>query len=99
MAKNTYGTGCFLLLTGAGAVASRNNLLTTTAVAAGRAKPQYALEGSGFHRRCRRNGCATACAPSKTAADVEALAAEVPDSGGVYLVPAFAGLGAPHWDQ
>ncbi|MBL8310288.1 MAG: glycerol kinase GlpK [Burkholderiales bacterium] len=100
MAKNTYGTGCFLLLnTGAGAVASNNNLLTTTAWQLSGAKPQYALEGSVFIGGAVVQWLRDGLRAIKTAADVEALAAEVPDSGGVYLVPAFAGLGAPHWDQ
>ncbi len=100
MAKNTYGTGCFLLLnTGEQAVASTNNLLTTTAWQLGTGKPQYALEGSVFIGGAVVQWLRDGLRAIKTAADVEALAAEVPDSGGVYLVPAFAGLGAPHWDQ
>ena len=100
MAKNTYGTGCFLLLnTGAQAVTSTNNLLTTTAWQLSGGKPQYALEGSVFIGGAVVQWLRDGLRAIKTAADVEALAAEVPDSGGVYLVPAFAGLGAPHWDQ
>ena len=100
MAKNTYGTGCFLLLnTGEQAVTSTNNLLTTTAWQLGAARPQYALEGSVFIGGAVVQWLRDGLRAIKTAADVEALAAEVPDSGGVYLVPAFAGLGAPHWDQ
>jgi glycerol kinase len=115
MAKNTYGTGCFLLLnTGAQAVASKNNLLTTTAwqlgtpllpgevarsAGEGNAPVSYALEGSVFIGGAVVQWLRDGLRAIKTAADVEALAAEVPDSGGVYLVPAFAGLGAPHWDQ
>jgi len=100
MAKNTYGTGCFLLLnTGAEAVTSKNNLLTTTAWQLRGSKPQYALEGSVFIGGAVVQWLRDGLRAIKTAADVEALAAEVPDSGGVYLVPAFAGLGAPHWDQ
>ena len=99
MAKNTYGTGCFLLLnTGEVAVASTNKLLTTTAWQLGAGKPQYALEGSVFIGGAVVQWLRDGLRAIKTAADVEALAAEVPDSGGVYLVPAFAGLGAPHWD-
>ncbi len=99
MAKNTYGTGCFLLLnTGGAAVASTNKLLTTTAWQLGSGKPQYALEGSVFIGGAVVQWLRDGLRAIKTAADVEALAAEVPDSGGVYLVPAFAGLGAPHWD-
>ena len=99
MAKNTYGTGCFLLLnTGSIAVTSSNNLLTTTAWQLAHSAPQYALEGSVFIGGAVVQWLRDGLRAIKTAADVEALAAEVPDSGGVYLVPAFAGLGAPHWD-
>ena len=99
MAKNTYGTGCFLLLnTGSAAVASTNKLLTTTAWQLADSAPQYALEGSVFIGGAVVQWLRDGLRAIKTAADVEALAAEVPDSGGVYLVPAFAGLGAPHWD-
>jgi glycerol kinase len=99
MAKNTYGTGCFMLLnTGSQAVTSNNNLLTTTAWQLSDRKPQYALEGSVFIGGAVVQWLRDGLRAIKTAADVEALAAEVPDSGGVYLVPAFAGLGAPHWD-
>lgn len=99
MAKNTYGTGCFLLLnTGSAAVASTNKLLTTTAWQLEAGQPQYALEGSVFIGGAVVQWLRDGLRAIKTAADVEALAAEVPDSGGVYLVPAFAGLGAPHWD-
>jgi glycerol kinase len=144
MAKNTYGTGCFLLLnTGNQAVASKNNLLTTTAWQLSAPSPSkgrlekgwgsvdlppnkspspavsvisehardpvrqrpasegvsYALEGSVFIGGAVVQWLRDGLRAIKSAADVEALAAEVPDSGGVYLVPAFAGLGAPHWDQ
>jgi glycerol kinase len=99
MAKNTYGTGCFLLLnTGGNAVTSKNNLLSTTAWQIANAKQQYALEGSVFIGGAVVQWLRDGLRAIKTAADIEALAAEVPDSGGVYLVPAFAGLGAPHWD-
>jgi glycerol kinase len=99
MAKNTYGTGCFMLLnTGSQAVTSNNNLLTTTAWQLKGSSPQYALEGSVFIGGAVVQWLRDGLRAIKTAADVEALAAEVPDSGGVYLVPAFAGLGAPHWD-
>jgi glycerol kinase len=84
MVKNTYGTGCFMLMhTGTKRIASGNNLLTTVAWQIGNGELEYAVEGSVFI----------------AGADVEALAAQVSDTGGVYLVPAFAGLGAPHWDQ
>ena len=99
IAKNTYGTGCFLLLnTGSKAVTSTNNLLTTTAWQIAKNPPQFALEGSVFIGGAVVQWLRDGLRAIKTAADVEALAAEVPDSGGVYLVPAFAGLGAPHWD-
>jgi len=85
MAKNTYGTGCFMLMnTGGRAVASRNRLLTTIAWRIG-TRTEYALEGSVLGLIARSS-------------DVEALAARAPDNGGVAIVPAFAGLGAPHWD-
>jgi glycerol kinase len=98
MAKNTYGTGCFLLMnTGGEAVASRNNLLTTVAWNI-KGPIQYALEGSVFIGGAVVQWLRDGLGIIKTARDVEALAASVNDSGGVILVPAFAGLGAPHWD-
>ena len=98
MAKNTYGTGCFLLLnTGATAVASRNNLLTTVAWKRD-GVTEYALEGSVFIGGAVVQWLRDGLGIIRHAADIEALAASVPDNGGVYLVPAFAGLGAPHWD-
>ncbi len=98
MAKNTYGTGCFLLLhTGTKAVASRNNLLTTIAWRMG-GKTEYALEGSVFIGGAVVQWLRDGLGLIAQSADVEKLAATVPDNGGVYLVPAFAGLGAPHWD-
>jgi glycerol kinase len=97
LAKNTYGTGCFLLLnTGRAAVASKNRLVTTVAWRRGGAT-EYALEGSVFIAgavQWLRDGLKII----RAAADVEKLAASVIDNGGVYFVPAFAGLGAPHWD-
>src|SRR5437867_2473521 len=97
MTKNTYGTGCFLLLnTGGQAIPSRNGLITTCAAQAG--AKQFALEGSvvtgGAVVQLLRDGLRLI----KKSVAVEKLAASVPDSGGVYLVPAFTGLGAPHWD-
>ncbi len=98
LAKNTYGTGCFLLLnTGRNAVASRNNLLTTVAWKRG-GVTDYALEGSVFIGGAVVQWLRDGLQIIRTAADVEALAASVPDSGGVFFAPAFAGLGAPHWD-
>jgi glycerol kinase len=98
LAKNTYGTGCFVLLhTGRTPVASANNLVST--VAWDRAEGlEYALEGSVFIGGAVVQWLRDGLGLVRTAAEVEALAARVPDNGGVYLVPAFAGLGAPHWD-
>ena len=98
LAKNTYGTGCFLLMnTGATAVASVNNLLTTVAwLREGRL--EYALEGSVFIGGAVVQWLRDGLGIIRSAADVEALARSVPDNGGVCFVPAFAGLGAPHWD-
>ena len=98
LAKNTYGTGCFLLLnTGAHAVASRNRLLTTVAWDLGGGL-SYALEGSVFIGGAAVQWLRDGLKLIRTAADVEALATSETDNGGVYFVPAFAGLGAPHWD-
>ena len=97
MAKNTYGTGCFLLLnTGDSPQWSQHRLLTTLAWDAG--APQYALEGSVFVGGAVVQWLRDGLGIIRSSAEVEALAASVPDTGGVYLVPAFAGLGAPHWD-
>jgi len=98
MAKNTYGTGCFLLLhTGGRPVASRHRLLTTVAWKIG-GRLEYALEGSVFNGGAVIQWLRDGLGLIARSADVEALAARVPDSGGVYCVPAFTGLGAPHWD-
>jgi glycerol kinase len=98
MAKNTYGTGCFMLLnTGAKAVPSKHGLLTTRCAQQG-AKPQYALEGGVFIAGAVVQWLRDGLGIIRASNEVEALAASVGDSGGVYLVPAFAGLGAPHWD-
>ena len=98
LAKNTYGTGCFLLLnTGAHAVPSKNRLLTTVAWDLGGALT-YALEGSVFIGGAAVQWLRDGLKLIRTAADVEALARTEADNGGVYMVPAFAGLGAPHWD-
>jgi glycerol kinase len=99
MVKNTYGTGCFMLMnTGTEAVPSKNNLLTTVAWKVGD-KLEYALEGSIFIAGAVVQWLRDGLGIIKSSADVEQLASSVPDNGGVYLVPAFAGLGAPHWDQ
>ena len=98
MAKNTYGTGCFLLMhTGAKPVASKNNLLTTIAWKIN-GRTEYALEGSVFISAAVVQWLRDGLGLIAKSGDVEKLAARVPDNGGVYLVPAFAGLGAPHWD-
>jgi glycerol kinase len=98
LAKNTYGTGCFLLLnTGTNAVASSNNLVTTVAWKQD-GRLTYALEGSVFIGGAVVQWLRDGLKIIRSAAEVEALAASVADNGGVYLVPAFAGLGAPHWD-
>jgi glycerol kinase len=99
MVKNTYGTGCFMLMnTGTKPIASRNNLLTTVAWRIGD-RTEYALEGSIFIAGAVVQWLRDGLEVIRTSAEVEGLAASVPDTGGVYLVPAFAGLGAPHWDQ
>ena len=99
MVKNTYGTGCFMLMnTGHDAMLSKNNLLTTVAWKVGD-KLEYALEGSIFIAGAVVQWLRDGLGIIKHSADVEKLAASVPDNGGVFLVPAFAGLGAPHWDQ
>jgi glycerol kinase len=98
MAKNTYGTGCFLLMnTGTRPVASRNNLLTTIAWRIGRTTT-YALEGSVFVGGAAIQWLRDELHLVSSSQELDALAASVPDAGGAYLVPAFAGLGAPHWD-
>ena len=98
MSKNTYGTGCFLLQNvGTTPTASRNNLVTTVAWQIG-GRTEYALEGSVFIGGAVVQWLRDGLGVIRAAADVEPLALSVPDNGGVYLVPAFAGLGAPHWD-
>ena len=98
LAKNTYGTGCFLLLnTGAKAVASKNNLVSTVAWRC-EGSTSYALEGSVFIAGAVVQWLRDGLKIIRSAPEIEALAARESDNGGVYLVPAFAGLGAPHWD-
>jgi glycerol kinase len=98
LAKNTYGTGCFLLLnTGRTVVASRNNLVTTVAWLRDGAL-DYALEGSVFIAGAVVQWLRDGLKIIRSAPEIETLARGVPDNGGVFLVPAFAGLGAPHWD-
>jgi glycerol kinase len=99
MAKNTYGTGCFMLMNvGPRPSASRHHLLTTVAWKTG-SRTDYALEGSVFIGGAVVQWLRDGLGLIKSSSEVEALATSVPDCGGVYLVPAFAGLGAPHWDQ
>jgi len=99
MVKNTYGTGCFMLMnTGTKPTPSKNNLLTTVAWRIGN-RTEYALEGSIFIAGAVVQWLRDGLGIIKSSSDVEALAAQVTDPDGVYLVPAFAGLGAPHWDQ
>jgi glycerol kinase len=98
-AKNTYGTGCFMLLnTGEKAVPSKNGLLTTIAWGIN-GKVEYALEGSIFVAGAAVQWLRDEMKFIEKAADSEALAMSVSDSGGVYVVPAFVGLGAPYWDM
>ncbi|HEX72191.1 MAG TPA: glycerol kinase, partial [Candidatus Hydrogenedentes bacterium] len=98
MVKNTYGTGCFMLLnTGDAPVPSKNNLLTTVAWKVN-GKMTYALEGSVFIAGAVVQWLRDGLGIIRSAPEIEALAASVPDNGGVYLTPAFTGLGAPHWD-
>ncbi len=99
MVKNTYGTGCFMLMnTGEQMIHSKNNLLTTVAWKIN-GITHYALEGSVFIGGAVVQWLRDGLGIIKTSADVEALAIKVKDNDGVYLVPAFVGLGAPHWNQ
>jgi len=98
MVKNTYGTGCFLVMnTGLQPIESKNNLVTTIAWKIGD-QVNYALEGSIFIGGAVVQWLRDGLGIVKSAAEIEALARSVPHSDGVYLVPAFAGLGAPHWN-
>src|SRR5882724_1053456 len=98
MSKNTYGTGCFLLQNiGTTPARSRQQLVTTVAWQIG-GRTEYALEGSVFIGGAVVQWIREGLGFVRSAAEIEPLAASVPDNGGVYLVPAFAGLGAPHWD-
>ena len=99
MVKNTYGTGCFLLMNcGSKPIMSSNNLITTVAWKIGD-KVDYALEGSIFVGGSVVQWLRDGLGVIRSSSDVEALAASVPDTGGVYFVPALTGLGAPWWDQ
>jgi glycerol kinase len=98
MAKNTYGTGCFMLMhTGVQLESSAHGLITTAAAQA-TAAPQYALEGSVFVGGAVVQWLRDGLGAISSSGDIESLAASVPDSGGVLVVPAFTGLGAPYWD-
>ncbi len=98
MVKNTYGTGCFMLMhTGDRPVVSGRNLLSTIACRIND-RTEYALEGSVFVAGAAVQWLRDGLGIIRSSGEVEVLAASVPDNGGVYLVPAFAGLGAPHWD-
>ncbi len=97
-AKNTYGTGCFLLLnTGEEPVMSRNGLVTTLGYRIGKEKPVYALEGSVAIAGALVQWVRDNLKMIRRASDIDKLAAQVPDNGGVYFVPAFSGLYAPYW--
>lgn len=99
MAKNTYGTGCFMLLnTGHKPVESGHGLLTTVAWQLDNQKPEYALEGSVFIAGAVVQWLRDGLGIIRESSDVEPLAASVESTDGVYLVPAFVGLGTPHWD-
>jgi glycerol kinase len=98
LTKNTYGTGCFMLQnTGARAVDSKNRLVSTIAWRIG-GKTEYALEGSVFVGGAVVQWLRDGLGLIRKSEEIEALAKSVPDNGGVYFVPAFVGLGAPHWD-
>jgi glycerol kinase len=99
MVKNTYGTGCFMLMnTGTQPKLSKNNLLTTIAWKIGDTT-HYALEGSVFIAGAVVQWLRDGLGVIRSSAEVEQLATSVEDNGGVYFVPAFAGLGAPYWNQ
>jgi glycerol kinase len=99
MAKNTYGTGCFMLMnTGDAPVVSKHKLISTVAWRLNGKPAQYALEGSVFVAGAAVQWLRDGLGIIEKSSDVEALAATVPDSGGIILIPAFVGLGAPYWD-
>src|SRR5690625_5251076 len=99
MVKNTYGTGCFMIMnTGEQSITSENNLLTTIAWQIGD-RVEYALEGSIFIAGAVVQWLRDELGIIRESSEIEALAASVEDNNGVYLVPAFSGLGAPHWNQ
>jgi glycerol kinase len=99
MVKNTYGTGCFMIMnTGNQPISSSHNLLTTIAWKI-KNQVQYALEGSIFIAGAVVQWLRDSVGIIRKSADIETLAGQVKDSEGVYFIPAFAGLGAPHWNQ
>ena len=99
-AKNTYGTGCFLLMnTGSDAPVSKNGLVTTVAASAPLRGPEYAIEGSVFIGGALVQWLRDGLGLIETAAETDAIARSVPSTDGVYVVPAFTGLGAPYWDS
>ncbi len=99
LSKNTYGTGCFALMqTGGHPPVSKNRLLATRAASTDQ-RPQYAVEGSIFVAGAAIQWLRDQLGILASAAESEALAGSIPDTGGVYFVPAFVGLGAPHWDS
>lgn len=99
MVKNTYGTGCFMLMnTGDKPMMSKNNLVTTIAWQLG-SRIEYALEGSVFIAGAVVQWLRDGLHFIRNSSEIEKLASQVEDNGGVYMVPAFAGLGAPHWNQ
>ncbi|CAN7478405.1 glycerol kinase GlpK [Variovorax paradoxus] len=98
MAKNTYGTGCFLLMHTGGEFQPSHNGLLVTSAAQTSATPQYAMEGSVFVGGAVVQWLRDGLKAIKGSAEVQSLAESVPDAGGVMMVPAFTGLGAPYWD-
>jgi glycerol kinase len=99
LSKNTYGTGCFALLHTGGRLPQSRHRLVATRAASADAAPQYAIEGSVFIAGAAVAWLRDQLGLIASAAESEALAASAPDTGGVYFVPAFVGLGAPHWDS
>ncbi len=100
MAKNTYGTGCFMLMnTGETADESKHNLLTTVGWTVGQGAMQYMLEGSVFIAGAAVQWLRDEMKLVSSASETEVIARSIPDTSGVYVVPAFVGLGAPYWDQ
>ena len=99
MVKNTYGTGCFMLMnTGDEPADCKTGLLTTMAWRL-QGKPTYALEGSVFVGGAAVQWLRDELGLIKSASETEAIAQSIPDTGGMYIVPAFTGLGAPYWDM